>query len=71
MGFPLAGLLLGAAGAVGLTRVLRASLYEVSPLEPAVYLRTGVLLLLVSAAACLVPAWRATRSDPLEALRAE
>lgn len=71
MGFPLAGLLLGAALAVGLTRVLRASLYEVSPLDPGVYLRTGVLLLLVSAAACLVPAWRATRADPLEALRAE
>lgn len=71
MGFPLAGLGLGVALALGLTRVLRASLYEVSPLEPAVYLRTGLLLLAVSAAACLVPAWRATRADPLEALRAE
>jgi len=71
MGFPLAGLLLGAALALGLTRLLRASLYEVSPLEPVVYLRTGVLLLAVSAAACLIPAWRATRADPLEALRAE
>ncbi|HTL05346.1 MAG TPA: ADOP family duplicated permease [Gemmatimonadales bacterium] len=71
MGFPLAGLLLGAGLALGFTRVLRASLYEVSPLAPAVYLRTALLLLLVSALACLVPAWRATRADPLEALRAE
>ena len=71
MGFPLAGLLLGVALALGVTRLLRASLYEVSPLEPLVYLRTAALLLLVSAAACLVPAWRATQADPMEALRAE
>ncbi|MGH7754469.1 MAG: FtsX-like permease family protein, partial [Gemmatimonadales bacterium] len=71
MGFPLAGLLLGAAASLATTRLLRASLYEVSPLEPGVYLRTVVVLVAVSTAACLVPAWRATRADPMEALRAE
>ena len=71
MGFPLAGLLLGGAASLATTRLLRASLYEVSPLEPGVFLRTAVVLVAVSAAACLVPAWRATRADPMEALRAE
>jgi predicted permease len=71
MGFPLAGLLLGAAAALASTRLLQASLYEVSPLEPGVFLRTAVVLVVVSLVACLVPAWRATRVDPMEAMRAE
>jgi len=71
MVFPLAGLLLGAAGSVALTQVVRSSLYEVSPVEPGVLLGMAALLLLVSAAACLGPALRATRADPIEALRAE
>ena len=69
--FPVAGLVAGVAASVGLTRVLRASLYEVSPVEPRVFLGMGALLLLVAAAACLGPAWRATRADPIEALRSE
>ena len=71
MVFPVVGLLGGLAAAVMLTRVLRSSLYEVSPLEPAVLLWTSGVLLAVAASACLVPAWRATRADPIEALRAE
>lgn len=71
MAFPSVGLLLGAVASAGATRLLRASLYQISPLDPAVYLRTTLLLLAVAAAACLVPAWRATRADPMEALRAE
>ena len=71
MVFPVLGLLVGFAGSVAFTRVLRASLYEVSPVEPMVFLAMAALLLLVSAAACLVPAWRATRADPIEALRSE
>ncbi|MBI2403295.1 MAG: ABC transporter permease [Gemmatimonadetes bacterium] len=71
MAFPTVGLLFGALASAGATRLLRASLYQISPLEPAVYFRTMLLLLAVAAAACLVPAWRATRADPMEALRAE
>jgi putative ABC transport system permease protein len=71
LAFPLVGLVVGMAASVAATRVLRSSLYEVSPLEPAVFFATAVLLLLVSALACVGPALRATRSDPIAALRAE
>jgi predicted permease len=71
MAFPILGLFLGVLASAGATRWLRASLYEISPLDPGVYLRTTLLLLAVAAGACLIPAWRATRADPMEALRAE
>jgi putative ABC transport system permease protein len=71
MAWPVVGLLAGLAAALGITRILQTSLYETSPREPGVYLATGLLLALVAAAACLVPAWRATRTDAMEALRAE
>ncbi len=69
--FPAIGMLIGIAAAVGVTRVLRASLYEVSPLEPKVFLVTVALLLGAAVLACLIPAWRATRADPLETMRVE
>jgi putative ABC transport system permease protein len=71
LAFPVAGLVLGAMLSVASTRVLRASLYEVSPLEPRIYVLTTVLLLGVAVLACMVPAWHATRTDPIKALRAE
>ncbi|MBI3982930.1 MAG: ABC transporter permease [Gemmatimonadetes bacterium] len=71
MVFPSVGLLAGTLASLGSTRVVRAALYEVSPLDPGVYAQTTLLLLAVAAAACIVPAWRATRADPMEALRAE
>ena len=71
MVFPAIGLAAGIGAAVWLTRVLQASLFETSPLEPRVFVAMAAVLLLVSAAACFGPAWRATRSDPIEALRAE
>ncbi|HET9515082.1 MAG TPA: ABC transporter permease [Gemmatimonadales bacterium] len=71
MVFPVIGLLLGVGGAFAVTRVLRASLYEISPMEPRVLLAMAALLLVVAVAACLGPAWRATRADPIEALRSE
>lgn len=69
--FPLIGMVIGIAAAVGATRVLRASLYEVSPLEPRVFAATVVLLLVAAVGACLIPAWRATRADPMAAIRVE
>jgi predicted permease len=71
MTFPLAGLLAGVIGAAASTRVLRASLYEITPTDPVIFSATVALLLGVSVVACLAPARRATRVDPLEALRAE
>lgn len=71
MALPLVGMALGAAAALALTRVLRASLYGVTPTDPGVFAATLGLMLLVAALACLVPGRRATRADPLEALRAE
>ena len=71
MAWPVAGVLAGVGGALVVTRLLQASLYETAPQAPGVYAGTAGLLLLVAAAACLVPAWRATRVDAMEALRAE
>jgi putative ABC transport system permease protein len=71
MALPLAGGAAGVVAALGLTRLLRASLYGVSPTDPGVIGVTLVLLLLVALLACLLPGRRATRADPLEALRAE
>jgi putative ABC transport system permease protein len=69
--FPIAGLAVGLAASLAISRVLQSTLYDVSPQDPRVFAGTAVLLLLVAIAACLVPAWRATRADPMEALRAE
>ncbi|HKG93548.1 MAG TPA: ABC transporter permease [Gemmatimonadaceae bacterium] len=66
-----AGVAAGFAGAVLATRALGAILYGVTPLDPLTYAASGVLLALAAAAAALVPAVRATRVNPLEALRVE
>jgi putative ABC transport system permease protein len=71
MAWPLAGLALGVVAALAATRLLQASLYGISPKEPGVFIGTTAILVAVAIAACLVPAWRATRVDPMEALRAE
>ena len=69
--FPAIGITVGLAASSWATRLLRASLYEVSPLEPRIFAGTLVLLLAAAVAACLIPAWRATRTNPMEAMRAE
>jgi putative ABC transport system permease protein len=71
MALPLAGMAVGLVASLGLVRVLRASLYEVSPTDPGVIGVTLGLMLVVALIACVVPGRRATRADPLEALRAE
>ena len=67
----LAGLALGLAGALALTRLLATMLFGVSPTDPATFAGIALILVLVAVAASGIPAWRATRIDPVEALRAE
>src|SRR5467141_1544187 len=66
-----AGVLLGAATALLLTRLLGNLLYEVSPRDPVAFGCAFAVMALVSVAACLLPAWRAARTDPMRALRTE
>jgi ABC-type antimicrobial peptide transport system permease subunit len=65
------GTLAGVAGAVAATRVLRGMLYEVSPTDPTTFAIVLILLLGAVVAGCLIPARRAARIDPMEALRHE
>ena len=67
----LAGLLLGLALAAAGSRLLGAWLYGVSPWDPLAFLLAPAVLGLVAFLACYVPARRATRVDPVEALRSE
>jgi predicted permease len=65
------GLALGLAASVGLTRLIASLLFGTQPLDPLVYACVSLLLLAVAAAACLLPAWQASRVDPMVALRME
>ncbi len=65
------GLLLGAAGAAMLTRVLQSLLYGVGATDPATFVVMAGLLSAAALAACLLPATRAARVDPAVALRVE
>jgi predicted permease len=63
------GLALGLAASAGLTQLIRSMLYQTEPLDAVVIGVVGLVLLLVAAAACVIPAWRASRLDPMRALR--
>jgi putative ABC transport system permease protein len=67
----LIGLALGLAGAFALSRSLQSLLFGVGATDPITFTLVGFVLLLVAAAACWIPARRATRVDPLVALRTE
>src|SRR5580704_2619064 len=67
----LGGVALGAAAALGLTRLLVNYLYGVSPRDPQAFGFAFVVMLAATLAACFLPAWRATRTDPMRALRDE
>src|SRR5437016_4208854 len=66
-----AGVLLGAATALLLTRLLGNLLYQVSPRDPLAFASAFAVMTVTALAACLLPAWRATRTDPMRALRME
>jgi ABC-type antimicrobial peptide transport system permease subunit len=65
------GVVLGLAGSLALSRYLESLLYGVTTRDAAVLAGVTALLLVVAAAACYLPARRATRTDPLIALRSE
>jgi predicted permease len=67
----LTGLAVGLAGAYGLSQSLESLLFEIEPTDPITFGAVAVLLLVTSAAAAIVPARRATRVDPVTALRSE
>ena len=63
------GLVLGLLGSIALSRTIATFLYETNPFDPLIYAAVTALLLAVTTAACLVPARRASRFDPMAALR--
>jgi putative ABC transport system permease protein len=64
-----AGIVGGTAAALASTRLLGYLLYNVSPRDPTSFGSAFVVIIVASLAACFLPAWRATRTDPLQALR--
>jgi putative ABC transport system permease protein len=65
------GLVIGVAGALALTRVLTSFLYGVTTTDPMTFVAVSLLLIAVGLVACYIPARRATRIDPMSALRYE
>ncbi|HEV2983898.1 MAG TPA: ABC transporter permease [Vicinamibacterales bacterium] len=65
------GLTLGLAGATGAARLIRTLLFNVQPLDPLVYGGVAALFTVVATLACLLPSLRASRIDPLLALRSD
>jgi predicted permease len=63
-----AGIVIGAVASVVLTRLMGNLLYKVSPRDPIAFGTAFIILTVVASIACLVPAWRATRIDPVQAL---
>jgi predicted permease len=67
----IAGILVGSAAAFVLTRFIAIGslLYKVNPLDPKAFVLASAVMIVISVAACLVPAWRAARTNPIQALR--
>jgi ABC-type antimicrobial peptide transport system permease subunit len=63
------GLVLGLGLAVGVSSLLQMLLFEVNPRDPTIFLGIGAVLTATAVTACLIPAVRATRVDPMHALR--
>ncbi|MGI8741317.1 MAG: ABC transporter permease [Bryobacteraceae bacterium] len=67
----LVGIAAGALASLGLTRVMRTLLFETAPTDPVTFVAASVLLFAIAVVACLIPALRASRLDPINALRYE
>jgi ABC-type antimicrobial peptide transport system permease subunit len=67
----LIGIVLGLGGAMWLSRFIQAMLFQVSPIDAPSHVGVAALFLTVALVACFVPAWRASRIDPMAALRQE
>jgi putative ABC transport system permease protein len=65
------GILAGLGGAIGLARFIRAMLFATDPIDAVTLAGVSVLFVAVALVACIVPAWRAARVDPMSALRQE
>jgi len=65
------GLALGLATSAGAVRIVQSMLYETRPLDPMIFSAVAATLLAVAALACMIPAWKASRIDPMQALRNE
>jgi putative ABC transport system permease protein len=65
------GLLVGFAGAIALSRVIRSLLFQVNASDPAIYAAVSILLVIAALLACWIPAHRASRVDPIVTLRTE
>lgn len=65
------GIGIGVIGAIGATRLLERMLFEIAPTDPATFAIVSVLFTAVAAVACLLPAWRAVRVDPVTVLQSE
>jgi ABC-type antimicrobial peptide transport system permease subunit len=69
--WPVAGLATGMVLAGALSGVLRAILYGIAPGEPRIVVAGALVFLLTAVGACLLPAWRASRTSPMQAMRAD
>ena len=67
----LAGMVLGLAGAMALSRLVQGLLFGVTATDPITFGAVAAMLLGVALVACYIPAWRATHLDPTTALRSE
>jgi ABC-type antimicrobial peptide transport system permease subunit len=66
-----AGVIVGTAAATALTRLLEKLLFQVSPSDPAAFVGVAALVVVLTLAACYLTARKATRIQPIEALRFE
>ena len=71
VGIAVVGILIGTGSAIALTRLVRSLMYGVSPYDPLTLTFVAVLLLVTSVLAALIPAYRASRTDPMASLRCE
>jgi ABC-type antimicrobial peptide transport system permease subunit len=67
----LAGVVVGMAGALALTHLISGLLFGVTATDPLTFVGSSLLVTIVTLLACWIPAWRATKVDPIIALRCE